>query len=167
MNKPEKENVMHSTLLPEKTYDDITECYTMHYIVKPGNAKKHVIMHDVDVEYLYHWMGRIVADTASKQFLDTDIWRAVTGINRKELPRSGMDKTYNSLFSYIGGLLSNRYRNPNQDFTKGQLTHIEFCFQCIYSAYGEGGVFDQKDLGYDIQSGVRNEPPQRVVFKEV
>ena len=124
-------------------------------------------MQSQDVEYLYHWMGRIVADTASKQFLDTTIWRAVTGINQNNLPRSGMEKTYNSLFSYIGGLLSNRYRNPTQDFTKGQLKYIEFCFQCIYSAYGEGGVFNNKDLGYELTSGTRNELPQRVTFKEV
>ena len=78
-----------------------------------------------------------------------------------------MDKTFNSLFSYIGGLLSNRYRNPTQDFTKGQLKHIEFCFLCIYNAYGEDGVFDAKDLGYNIKNGIRNEPPQRITFKEV
>ena len=167
MNKQERENTMHNTILPERTYDDVKECYSISYIVKPGNAKKHVVMRKEDIDYIYHWFARIVADTASKQFLDPDIYKAVTATNKHELPKSRIDLTYNSLMSYIGGMLSNRYRNPNQDFTKPQLKYVQFCMNCIYAAYGENGVFDNKDLGYDINSGVRNEPPQRVEFCEV
>ena len=157
---------MHNTLLPERTYDNIQEQYTVHYIVKPGNAKKHVVMRNEDLDYIYHWLGRMLADSASKQNIEPDIFQMATKFTKK-LPTSTLEKTGNSLMSYIGGLLSNRYRNPSQDFTKGQLQYIEFCFDAIYFAYGENGEFDEKDLGYDIRTGIANEPPQRVTFKEV
>lgn len=160
------EKMMHSTLLPERTYDNIAEQYTVHYIVKPGNAKKHVVMRDEDLSYIYHWLNRMLADCASKQNIEPDIFDMATRFTKK-LPKSGLEKTGNSLFSYIGGLCSNRYRNPNQDFTQGQLNTIEFCFDAIYFAYGENGEFDEKDLGYDIKTGVPNEPPQRITFVEV
>lgn len=166
MKQQERGLIMHNTLLPERTYDNVQEQYTVHYIVKPGNAKKHVIMRDEDLDYIYHWLMRMLADSASKQNIEPDIFEMVTTFNSK-LPKSTLETTKNSLMSYIGGLLSNRYRNPSQDFTKGQLQFVEFCFDCIYFAYGENGEFDEKDLGYDIRTGVRNEPPQRVTFKEV
>lgn len=158
---------LHNSILPQRTHDDVKECYTIHYIVKPGNAKGHVVLRAEDENYIYHWLNRLVADVCSKQFIDSNIFDAVSKLNHKELPRSTLHNTGNSLLSYAGGLLSNKYRNPSEDFTQSQLSKIEFVFACIYAAYGEDGVFTAQDLGYDFDTRAPNEPPQRIKFVEV
>ena len=148
---------------PPSTETDTTK--TIWYEVKPNNPKKHLRMHDEDINYIHHWLNRFVVDVSAKQFLNPTLYnggRIVT----KELGNSKYkNKELNSILSYASGLVCNRLRNPSQDYTKTQLVPIEKLFHMICHSYDN--AFDQDDLGYDIVTKEPNEPPKYVNFKEI
>ena len=135
------------------------------YEVKPNNPKEHLRMHDEDVNYIHGWLNRFTTDISAKQLLDTPFYNLMT-TPTKEMPRSSYEKKEdNSVLSYASGLVSNRLRNPSEDYTKKQLLYIKRIFELISVTYEH--TFLKKDLGYDIVTGVLNEKPLMIKFKEV
>ena len=150
-------------IMPQSTVKDNT--LTVWYEVKPNNEKKHLRMHDEDINYIHHWLSRFVMDVSAKQFINP---RLHEGMSRSDsdMPRSSYEKQdYNSMLSYASGIVGNRLRNPSEDYTKKQLQYITKLFNIICNAYDT--VFNRKDLGYDIVTGVLNDKPYMIKFKEV
>lgn len=154
---------IHHSIIPESEAGE--HILTVYYQVKPNNKKEHIRMHTEDEDYIYHWLNRINADMIQKQIIEPDLYMLYTRYS-KDLPMSGYTKKRNSFASYISGLLSNKLRNPGEDFTVKHLKHIELCFNLIYTAYNEDGVLCS-ELGYDHRTGSPNEPPLAVRFVEV
>jgi hypothetical protein len=150
-------------IMPQSSVKDNT--LTVWYEVKPNNEKKHLRMHDEDINYIHHWLSRFVMDVSQKQYIYPELYEVATHSD-KDMPRSSYEKKeYNSMLSYASGIVGNRLRNPSEDYTKKQLRYITKLFNIICNAYDT--VFTRKDLGYDIVSGVLNDKPYKIKFKEV
>ena len=149
--------------MPQSTVKDNT--LTVWYEVKPNNEKKHLRMHDEDITYIHHWLSRFVMDVSAKQFINPQLHEGMSRSD-SDMPRSSYEKQeYNSMLSYASGIVGNRLRNPSEDYTKKQLQYITKLFNIICNAYDT--VFNRKDLGYDIVTGVLNDKPYMIKFKEV
>ena len=134
----------------------------INYDIKPGNEKKHLIMHDEDLAYIHHWLTRFIVDVTAKQFLAPDLYNAGT-VKTMELGSSNYNGEINSILSYASGIVGNKLRNPSQDYTKAQLEPLERLFNTIYYAYDT--VFTKQDLGYDLKTGIDNDKPYRIKFE--
>jgi len=153
---------IHSSIIPTATVKGNT--VTVWYEVKPNNEKKHLRMHQEDIEYIHHWLSRFVMDVSQKQFLDKSLYSMCTTPS-KEMPKSTYAGSYNSVLSYASGVVGNRLRNPSEDYTKKQLRYISKMFDIITTAYDY--TFTKQDLGYDLESKQYNDKPLRLRFKEV
>ena len=149
-------------IIPQSTIKDNT--LTVWYEVKANNEKKHVTMHDEDIDYIHHWLSRFVMDVSAKQIINPGLYTDVTNRTNK-MPRSGYKDEHNSIVSYASGIVGNRLRNPSEDYTKKQLPYIDKLFTMICVAYDT--VFDNKDLGYNLVTKAYNEKPMKLFFKEV
>ena len=150
-------------IMPQSTVKDNTK--TIWYEVKPNNEKKHLRMHLEDIDYIQYWLCRFTTDISAKQLINPNFYALMT-TQSNEMPRSSYEKKeYNSVLSYASGLVSNRLRNPSEDYTKKQLLYIKRIFELISVTYEH--TFIKKDLGYDIVTGVLNEKPLMIKFKEV
>ena len=134
----------------------------IYYDIKPGNDKKHLVMHDEDLAYIHHWLTRFIVDVTAKQFLAPDLYNAGT-VKTMELGSSNYNGEINSILSYASGIVGNRLRNPSQDYTKAQLIPLEKLFNMICHAYDT--VFTRQDLGYDLKTGIDNDKPYRIKFE--
>ena len=153
---------IHHTIIPESTVRGNT--LTVWYEVKPNNKKKHLVMHEDDIDYIMHWLSRFVMDVSQKQFIDKALYNLCVTPN-KEMPPSKYAGSYNSVLSYASGLVGNRLRNTSEDFTKKQLRYIKKLFEIICVAYDYS--FSKQDLGYDLNSKQYNQKPMQIAFKEV
>ena len=150
-------------IIPQSTVKNST--MIVWYEVKANNEKKHLTMHDEDIEYIHHWLSRFVMDISQKQFIHPELYNIAT-TSDKEMPKSSYEnKHHNSMLSYASGIVGNRLRNPSEDYTKKQLIYITRLFNIICNAYDS--VFTKQDLGYDIVTKAYNDKPLRIKFKEV
>tara|TARA_R110002153_G_scaffold3020_1_gene14322 strand:+ start:1507 stop:1980 length:474 start_codon:yes stop_codon:yes gene_type:complete len=151
-------------IVPQSTIADNT--LTVWYEVKPNNEKKHLRMHDEDINYIHHWLSRFVMDVSAKQIINPSLYMDAT-CSTNDMPRAGYEgKDYNSIVSYASGIVGNRLRNPSEDYTKKQLQYISKLFNMICFAYS-GAVFNDKDLGYNLVTKAYNDKPMKLKFKEV
>ena len=142
--------------------DTVGDTMTIYYRVKPNNKKRHIIMHSEDQRYMYLWLQRLIADICNKQMQLPELFRAMTKYD-KHLPRD-INGNMNSLLSYASGIVSNKFRNPSEDLTVKHLKYVEDLFHVIYNIYSN---MSEDELGYDYRTGVRNELPYRLKFKQV
>lgn len=135
---------------------------TICYHVKPNNKKRHIKMLLEDERYMYQWLQRFLADICNKQMQYPELFRAMTKYD-KQLPRD-INGNMNSLLSYASGIVSNKYRNPSEDLTVKHLDNIVMLFNVIRNMYTD--VLPD-EIGYDFNTGIANEYPLRLCFKQV
>lgn len=135
---------------------------TICYQVKPNNKKRHIKMLLEDERYMYQWLQRFLADICNKQMQYPELFRAMTKYD-KQLPRD-INGNMNSLLSYASGIVSNKYRNPSEDLTVKHLDNIVMLFNVIRNMYTD--VLPD-EIGYDFNTGIANEYPLRLCFKQV
>ena len=151
-------------IIPQSTIDGDTK--TVWYDLKQDTKNKgHITLHDDDIDYINFWLCRFVTDVSAKQFLDPDLYKGMALQDKKTATSGYKNKESNSILSEASGLVSNRLRNPSEDYTKKQLLYIKRIFELISVTYEH--TFLKKDLGYDIVTGVLNEKPLMIKFKEV
>lgn len=153
---------IHSSIIPEAI--ERAGTLTIHYEVKPNNEKKHLRMHEQEIQYIHHWLSRFVMDVSQKQFIDPQLYTMCTTPS-KEMPKSAYAGSYNSVLSYASGIVGNRLRNTSEDYTKKQLRYITKLMDIVGTAYDYS--FNKQDLGYNIDSREYNDKPMRIKFKEV
>ena len=146
--------------LPESTVSGITK--TIYYRKIPGNHKGHIRLNKVDEDYIYHWLNRFVVDIVNKQFINRELFDACTRKD-KDFPYGGF-KNPNSILSYASGLCSNKYRNPSEDLTEKHIKHVQHLFLIMYNLYD--GIFDKRELGYDLWTGYENAIVNTVLFEQ-
>ena len=138
---------------------------TIYYRRKADNKVKYVYMHQEDREYILYWFSRLVADFNAKKItnpeLFTDSWVDRSNDN---LPLSGYSKKRNSVMSFTAGVLSNKFRNPAEDFAYNQIKYIKYIFTFIDYIYNDQKVFE---LGYNVNTNQDNQSPKKLSFVEV
>lgn len=152
-------------MLP-RSYDEKTQTYTMYYRVKNivgVTDKQYLYVSPDDINYIVHWVGRYVSDIVAMQVTNVNNLYSELEPN-KSYPKSGLTGEQNSPLSYAAGLFSNRVRNPDEDFTKKQLRFISTLFKRLHIIYGQ--YLPRKELGFDSKTGLYNDPPMRIKFKE-
>jgi len=149
-----------SIYLPDSHVNGITK--TVYYRRIPGNVKNHIKLNSEDEQYIYSWLNRFVVDIVNKQFINKELYRACTAIDR-DFPYGGLNNP-NSILSYASGLCSNKYRNPSEDLTQKHIKHVEHLFLIMYNLYE--GLFDKRELGYDFWSGQENACVCKLLFVE-
>jgi len=152
-------------VLPESYIDD-NGVKVVYYRPKAGNKKNHVYINDDDNTYIYHCVIRLISEIGEKQyilphffaqFLARDKQFSISSYNAgKHSPK------FNSVFSYASGLVSNWLRNPAQDFTIKQLPKIEILTLIIHNLYAG----EHLELGYNVNTGVKNKMPHAIKFVE-
>jgi|TARA_R110001606_G_C14904204_1_gene594417 hypothetical protein len=151
-------------IIPQSTIDGDTK--TVWYDLKQDTKNKgHITLHDDDIDYINFWLCRFVTDVSAKQFLDPDLYKGMALQDKKTATSGYKNKESNSILSEASGLVSNRLRNPSQDYTKKQLPFIVQTFIMIFNIYNDR--FSAKDLGYDYHSKQPNKKPLMIKFKEV
>ena len=159
MKKVQRDYTRH----PESEINGDTK--TIQYDLMPGHAGKqgYIYMHEEDVLYIHYWLNRLVVDITAKQFLAPELFEYGTR-QRPRFSRSTYSKSVNSMLSYASGLVCNRLRNPEEDFSKNQLQYITKLFDFIHKSY-DGNVFTEQDLGYNHITKEVNEKPFKIKFK--
>jgi hypothetical protein len=139
---------------------------TIYYRTITNNTKKHFKLNSEDEDYLYNWLTRFVIDICNKQTLNPELYGVFT-YTQNELPQSGYGdgKVRNSILSYASGLMSNKLRNPSEDFTVKHIKYIQLIFTWMHTAYTTDKML-QKDLGYDYWTKAQNLPPEPIKFCE-
>ena len=153
-------------VLPQ-SYIDNNGVKIVHYRIKPGNSKQHVYINDEDNTYIYHCIIRLIAEIGEKQFILKSFFDQFL-LKDKQFSISSYNKGKyapkpNSVFSYASGLVSNWLRNPAQDFTEKQLPKIETLTTIIHNLYEKNIL----ELGYNINTGIKNKIPHEIKFIEV
>ena len=137
---------------------------TIYYRRKSDAKQKYVYMHQEDREYILYWFTRLVIDFNAKKItapeLFTDSW---VDRSNDQLPLSGYSKKRNSVMSFTAGVLSNKFRNPAEDFAYNQLKYIQFIFAFIDYTYNRLQTFE---LGYNVNTNKDNEAPKQITFLE-
>jgi len=152
----------HKPVLPESYIKNHVR--HIYYRTKPGNIKKHVYINDDDTHYIYYMLMRMIADLGDKQYTARE-WFTVFTKQDADFSVSNYGKGFvkNSVCSYACGLLSNRYRNPSQDFTVKQLEKIEKLSTICFNMYHNDRYFVN---GYDIATGEQNSEMTEIKFHE-
>ena len=138
----------------------------IYYRVVLNNKKRHFKLLAEDEDYLYNWLTRFVVDICNKQTLDPQLF-AVFSSTATELPKSGYGsgKINNSILSYASGLMSNKFRNPSEDFTTKHIKYMQLIFTWMHTAYTNDSML-KKDLGYDLWTDEPNVAPASIKFCE-
>ena len=148
------------------SYIDQTGCKVVHYRTKPGNKKNHVYINDDDNTYIYHCVIRLISEIGEKQYILPQFFQQFLAKDKQFSISSYNAGKYapkpNSVFSYASGLVSNWLRNPAQDFTVKQLPKIEMLTLIIHNLYAGGHL----ELGYNVNTGVKNKMPNAIKFVE-
>lgn len=153
-------------ILPQ-SYIDQAGNKVVYYRPKPNNDKKHVYINDEDNREIYYNIQRMLAQCCEKQFLDPKYFNYLTkvdpvfSISSYGKSIKGAPKQ-NSPLSYASGLLSNYLRNGSQDFTVKQLPKIELLSRLIHDLFALGYL----ELGYNVNTGVKNDMPLKIKFIE-
>tara|TARA_R110000772_G_scaffold32130_2_gene78846 strand:- start:178 stop:681 length:504 start_codon:yes stop_codon:yes gene_type:complete len=151
-------------------------------VLANDKSSKYVRMHKEDIDHIIHWLTRFSSDINQLSIAFDylfDPWFK----DSKEVPESNLfhhtddhkRKAPNSDMSYIGGLISNYWRNNGkQDFTKSQLKYIQKLFNTIAELYNskvvQKGLYNEIDifeLGFDNQTNVPNPAPKPIIFSLV
>ena len=167
-----------NTLLPasETNGDTITIWYQQRN-VSEGN-RSYIKLQDVDTDYIYYWLQRFLADYSQAQYIAPDDWNHfytpndACGPMGKQYQKICGEK-YNSVNSLVAGLVSNRYRNPDVDFTKRHVKQIETLFDMICNVYKHYAVkyANKTDQDYPFRIGYtrdqvgNNDMPMKIRFK--
>ena len=137
----------------------------IHYRTKIDNVKKHVYINDEDEDYCYNILQRLLAEICEKQFIEPELYNS-GAIKESNFSISAYKASIapkpNSVISYCAGLLNNRYRNGQQDFTVKQLAKIELLIEIANNLYAT----ETCELGYNINTGIANELPRKIKFVE-
>ena len=150
-------------VLPESYIEqDILHIY---YRTKLNNVKKHVYINEEDEKYIYQTLGRLLAELCEKQYIQKDWWREMIKKDT-QFSISAYSKSIkpapNSIVSYTAGLLSNKYRNQDQDFTVKQLDKVEVLHTIAHNLYKSGMC----EIGHRLSTGEQNELPKKIKFCE-
>ena len=156
-----------NTILPESTVAGNTRTVWYTKPVIDENSRKYVRLREEDRQYIYHCLQRFLADYSQIQFIQPEMHREfyrpntqLPVLTKEYASKSGV--RWNSMNSYVSGLLSNYYRNPDVDFTQNQLKTLEFITDQINAVYV--GLPHTFRAGYDAD-GVKNEIPLRIKFR--
>jgi len=152
-------------ILPQSYIDD-NGVKVVHYRTKPNNNKKHVYINDDDNREIYHALIRLISEIGEKQYIEPQFFHnllakdpqfSISSYNAgKRAPNP------NSVFSYASGLVSNYLRNSAQDFTVKQLPKVEILTTIIHNLYAH----EVLELGYNVNTGVKNDMPLEIKFVE-